>query len=419
MKRLLPLVTAALFAGAAVAADWPQWRGPDRTGISREKGLLKEWPGGGPKLLWSARNLGEGYSGPAVVGGRLYSAGSDRKGDSQFVFCLDANTGKELWRTDFAPYFPQGYGGGPRSTPTVDGDRLYVLGGGGELACLRTEDGSKLWDVNLRKDLGGKMMSGWGYSESVLVDGDKVICTPGGGKGTLAALDKMTGEVIWRSTGLTDDAAYSSVIVHEAGGVRHYVQMTGRAVVGVKPEDGSLLWRNTSLSLRTAAIPTPIAKGEHVFATSGYGAGCVLIKLTPDGKGGLRSEEVYTSRDMSNHHGGVILLGDHVYGHNDRREGWVCMELLSGKLAWSQPKFPKGSITYADGHFYCYSERDGALACIEASAKGWNEVGRLKIPEQSKIRSARGRIWTHPVVAGGKLFLRDQDLMFCYDLKGK
>jgi outer membrane protein assembly factor BamB len=267
----------------------------------------------------------------------------------------------------------------------------------------------------MQRDLGGKMMSGWGYTESPLVDGDVVVCTPGGKQGTLAALEKSTGEVRWRSKEFTDEAGYSSLVVSDVSGIRQYVQRTGASVSGVAAKDGRLLWR-VAHAARTAAIPTPIVSDNYVFSTSGYGAGCILIRLTPDGDG-ITAEQVYANKAMTNHHGGVVKVGDYIYGYSDGG-GWTCLEFKTGNVVWKENrKLGKGSITAADGRLYCYSENDGTVALIEASPEGWKECGRFKIPKQTKLPRKRGKIWTHPVVANGQLYLRDQDLIFCYQVK--
>jgi outer membrane protein assembly factor BamB len=406
---LLPIL-GALAAGA----DWPQWRGPDRTDISKETGLLATWPSDGPPLLWTIRDAGIGYSGVAVVGDRLYSLGAFD--DKSHVYALDVGSGKRLWSTPLGPAFENAFGNGPRSTPTVDGDVLYALGGQSELICVELAGGKKRWSVNLKRDLGGQMMTGWGYCESPLIDGDKLICSPGGARGTLAALDKRTGKVLWRSTGLRDRAAYSSPIVTEVGGVRQYVQQTGDAVVGVAAADGALLWRHPRPEYRTAVIPTPIAFNGHVYATSGYGAGCDLIRLDPDGRG--VAGVPFSNKNMVNHHGGVVLVGEHFYGYSDGK-GWVCQDAKTGEIVWAERhKLGKGSVTFADGHLYCFSENEGTVVLVEATPGGWKEKGRFTIPEETSRRSQRGKIWTHPVVANGRLYLRDQDLLFCYNVKG-
>jgi outer membrane protein assembly factor BamB len=414
--RSLSSVAACLvaFSLPAVAADWPQWRGPDRTDISRETGLLKTWPQGGPKLLWTYTDAGSGYSGPAVVGNHLFIAGTDDRSD--LVLALDTRTGNKLWSTPIGPRFSHGRGSGPRGSPTVDGELLFALGGQGDLACVEGATGKQRWQVNLKRELGGQMMSGWGYSESPLVDGDKVVCTPGGSQGTLAALDKKTGKVLWRSKELTDPAGYSSIVVAEIGGIRQYVQMTGKGVAGVAADDGRLLWRYPKTAYRIAVVPTPIVHDNFVFVSAGYGAGCDLLKLTADGKA-FRVEPVYTNKNMVNHHGGVVLVGKYLYGYSDGK-GWVCMEFKTGKIAWQERrKLDKGSLTYADGHLYCYGEGQGTVVLVKASPEGWKEDGRFTIPRESKIREPQGKIWTHPVVANGRLYLRDQELIFCYEVK--
>jgi PQQ-like domain len=411
-----PLLAACLCAVAlpAVAADWPQWRGPDRTDVSRETGLLKDWPKEGPKLLWTTQEAGVGFSGPAVVGDRIFCMGADDK--KEYVYALDAKTGKKLWSTEVGPLYTNGYGDGPRATPTVDGDLVYTLGGHGDLICVAAADGKKAWSASLTKDLGGSVPS-WGYTESVLVDGDKVVCTPGGSRGAIAALNKKSGALVWQSKDFQDSAQYSSLIVTTVNEVRQYVQMTGASVAGVAADDGRLLWR-FARSGPVAAVPTPVAKDNFVYATSGYNAGCHLIQLTPDGKG-FKAEKVYANGNMSNHHGGVVLLGDHLFGYDDE-QGWTCQEFKTGKVAWSEAeKLDKGSLTFADGRLYCYSDV-GVAVLLEPNPTGWKEHGRFEIPQKTKVpRKYDPNVWTHPVVANGRLYLRDQDLLFCYDVSAR
>jgi outer membrane protein assembly factor BamB len=424
--RTLPLLAACLLAGAlpARAADWPQWQGPDRDNISKDTGLLKEWPKDGPKLLWTYQNTGVGFSGPAVVGDRLYTLGDRDK--VEYVLAVDVKTGKEIWAAEVGPYLSNGstekYGIGPRSTPTVDGDFLYALGSQGTLVCVNTADGKAVWKVSLPQDLHGQMMSAWGWSESPLVDGDRVVCTPGGKQGTLAALDKKTGKVVWRSADVSDTAAYSSVVIGAAGGVRQYVQLTGQGVVGVAAKDGKLLWRYPGQGFRVAMIPTPILRGDYVYFTAGYLVGCDLLHLTHQ-DGTFKVESVYdraARKNVENKHEAVVLVGDSIYGWTDSERGrWVCQEFKTGKIVWESRDLGRGSVTYADGRLYCYSEKDGTVALVRASPDGWKEDGRLQIPQQTKIpRKFSPSIWTHPVVADGRLYLRDQDLLFCFDVKG-
>lgn len=404
--------------------DWPQWRGPNHDNVSTETGLLKSWPENGPKLLWTSTEAGLGYSGPAIVGDRLYTLGSDQSND--FVIAFDTRTGKRVWSTPIGTFVQNGWGGGPRGTPTVDGEFVYALSASGALACLQAADGKKVWSVNMtgKDGLGGNKPN-WNYSESPLVDGDRVVCTPGGSQGTLAALNKATGEVLWRSKELTDNPGYSSVVPTTVGGVRQYVQLTmkpgrdnGGGIAGVSAKDGRLLWYYLHKKYRTAVIPSPIVYENYVYAAVGYGAGDVLLKLTPQGDG-TNAEQIYDEdamRLMNNKHEGVVRVGDYVYGWSDNG-GWTCQEFKTGKKMWQSRNLGRGSISCADGMLYCYSEDKGTVVLVAASSNGWEEKGRFTIPQHSEKRSPRGGVWTHPVVANGKLFLRDQELLFCYEVK--
>jgi outer membrane protein assembly factor BamB len=397
----------------AVADDWPQWQGPNRDCMTKETGLLKSWPEGGPEPVWLFENCGAGYSGPAIVDGRLFTMGG--RDGTCYLLALDANTGTQRWATPLGPTYEESHGDGPRATPTVDNGLVYALGGKGTLICARAGDGREVWRVTMQ-DLGGDEPT-WGYCESVLVDGDLVLCTPGGSQGAIAALEKATGEVRWQATDLDDDAHYSSIIRTELHGQPQYVQLLTSRLVGLAPEDGRLLWQS-DFPGRVAVIPTPIVHDNRVFATAGYGAGCTLVEISD----GNEPTEVYVDKSkklMKNHHGGVILIGGHLYGHSDN-VGWVCMEFATGKEVWREKDaLGKGAIAYADGMLYLISEDDGEVVLIDASPKGWQEHGRFTLDPQSKIRKGDGRFWTHPVIAGGKLYLRDQDLVYCYDVKAE
>lgn len=411
MKKLPLLLVGLVFASAATlfSADWPQWRGPERTDVSTETGLLKSWPAGGPKRVWLFENAGSGYSGPAIVAGKLYTLGT--RDGNEILLTLDANSGQELWTATLGSMLKNRWGDGPRGTPTVDGDRIYSLSGPGDLVCVRAVDGKVLWQTNLTQ-LGGKV-PGWGYAESVLVDGKQVVCTPGGDRGALAAFDKMTGALLWQSKEFTDGAHYSSIVVAEINGTRQYVQLVEKNFVGISAADGQLLWRASFPKGRTAVIPTPIVRGNQVYVTAGYGAGCKMITVGP----GNEVTTVYENTVMKNQHGGVILIGDHLYGHSDGY-AWVCQDFKTGEEVWGHRAFRKGAIGYADGRLYCLEEGSGTVALVEASPSGWVEKGQFTLAPQSQIRSSSGRIWTHPVISNGKLYLRDQDLIYCYDVKG-
>lgn len=392
----------------AASFDWPQWRGPDRTDVSKETGLLKSWPAEGPKRVWLYESAGEGYAGPAIAGGKLFTLGT--RDETECLLAIDAGTGKELWVAKIGSVFRERRGNGPRGTPAVDGDRVYAMSGQGMVVCAAVADGKVIWQQSMT-DLGGAVPN-WGYTESVLVDGDRVICTPGGGKGALVALDKKTGKPLWQSAEFTDPAHYSSVVAADINGTRHYVQITERNVVGIAPKDGKLLWKS-DFPGRTAVIPTPIVKDNQVYVTAGYGAGCKLIKIGP----GNEASDVYKNAVMKNHHGGVILVGDHLYGHSDG-PGWVCQNFKTGEEVWSERNaLGKGAIAYADGRLYCLDEGNGTVVLIEAMPSGWKEHGRFKLDPQSKVRAQQGRVWTHPVISNGRLYLRDQELIYCFDVK--
>jgi len=390
------------------AADWPQWHGVNRDNVSTETGLLAAWPAWGPPVAWKTTGLGGGFAGVAVVAGKIYTSGDFTNGAA--VLALDAKTGKQLWE---APLGKAGGGSGypgPRATPTVDGALVYALGQHGDLVCLHASDGKEVWRKSLTGDFGGKMMSGWGYSESPLVIGNQLLCTPGGTAGSVVALSKKTGAVLWRCAELTDSAAYSSLVIAKLAGAPQVVVLTGAHVAGIDPDSGKLLW-STPREGRTAVAPTPVCKDDCVFVTSGYGVGCNLFKITRVDKA-FQATEVYANKDMINHHGGVVLVGTNVYGFCDGK-GWACLDFKTGTSVWESKKLGKGTLLCADGHLYLRSESGpGTLVLIEATPTGWQETGRFDQPDRSNKSS-----WAHLVISGGKLFVRDQDVLLCYNIK--
>ena len=418
---------ALLFAATAVAAiaanDWPQWGGPRRNGCSPETGLLKQWPQQGPPLVWKTTGLGAGYSGVTLAGERVYTAGD--KADANYVLALNRADGTLVWSAKLGKAGAPGWGGfaGPRASVTIDGERLYAVGQYGELVCVQAADGKELWRQSYTEDFGSKVPE-WGFSESVLVDGDRVVCTPGSPRGTLVALNKQTGELLWQSQEFTDEAHYASVNVTELGGVRQYVQLTEKSLAGVAARDGKLLWK-TARKGATAVIPDPIISGDYIYVTSGYGIGCNLFKVAKEGDG-FGVQEVYKNKVIENHHGGAVLVGEHLYGFSEGK-GWTCQELKTGKVVWQAKEsakdqenkagkvLGKGSILYADGHLYLRSEAGpGTLALIDATPAGYKETGRFDPPNRSDKNS-----WPHPVVADGRLYVRDQDVLLCYEVKQK
>lgn len=418
MFRLLLLCPLLV---ATMAADWPQWRGQNRDGHSLDNSLLAEWPKAGPKLAWSVKDasiVGTGYGSPSVVGDKLYILGgsSAKQTAKEFVTCLSLKDGSKLWQTELttsAGRYSDGWGGGPRSTPTVDGKSLYILGATGDLVCLSIDKGEVQWSKNLVKDFGGRIPS-WGYSESVLIDGDHLICTPGSAGG-MVALEKSTGKLVWACKEFKDGAGYSSVMISNGAGVKQYVQQTMSSALGVRAQDGKLLWKTSNLRRATAVIPSPVVFEDYVFFTAGYGAGCECYKLEKDGQN-VNATVVYkANRDVQNQHGGAVRVGEFIYSYSDSG-GWGCLDMKKGEVAWKNRGIGKGSISYAGGYLYCYSESSGTLARVQASEKGYTEAGSFKIPALSKLRPGSGKVWAHPVIANGKLLLRDYEMLYAYDV---
>ncbi len=407
MTRALSLVAAA-FLGMAVldAANWPQWQGPDRTRISKETGLLKEWPANGPRLIWTANELGSGYGSMSVAGDRVYLQGA--RGSNSFVIALNRADGKEVWSKALGPVetkMRSDRGAGPRGTPTVDGDRLYVLTENGDLACLKT-DGSILWQLNILKEFGGPQLQ-WLVSESPLVDGPHLVVTPGGPGAGMVKLDKMTGKTVWTSKELSDSAAYSSITVADIQGVRTYMTFTATAGVGVRASDGKLMFRYPNAANRTANVATPIYSDNKVFFASAYGTGGGLLNLTVQ-NGEVAATEAYFTREMKNHHGGMVLVDGYLYGYNDLI--LTCLEFATGKMMWRDRSVGKGSVTYADGRLYIQSENN-LVGLAEANPAAYVEKGRFEIPDKGMPS------WAHPVVSDGRLYVRNQDTLLVYDIK--
>ena len=397
-------ISSAAFAAAPVEPDWPQWQGPDRTGLSKETGLLKAWPQGGPPRLWFIKTLGEGYGSLAIKGDRIYVQGV--KSGASTVFCLSREDGRTLWTAPLSDRLDQDRGPGPRGTPTTDGDVLYSLSENGELVSLRLSDGSKVWRRNILQDFKGRNPH-WLLSESPLVDGSHLIVMPGGERAGMVALDKATGKTVWTSTELSDPAAYSSCVVGDVQGVRTIVGYTAQAGVGVRASDGKLMWRYTKVSNRTANIATPILTNDRVFYSSAYGTGAALLALKAE-NGEIKADEVYFTREMMNHHGGVVLVDGYLYGFNNAI--LTCLEFATGKPVWKDRSVGKGTLTYADGMLYLLGETNVAGLAV-ATPEGYREKGRFSI-EDSGFPS-----WSHPVVCAGRLYIRNQSMLSCYNIK--
>ncbi len=400
---LLAIVSlvGVVHAAAQPGANWPQWRGPNRDGISKETGLLKQWPAEGPALAWKAAGAGRGYSSFSVANGKLYTMGL--RGDREFVVAFDVATGKEAWATAHGSAFHNDRGDGPRGTPTVDGERIYALGGAGDLSCLEARTGKIVWSKNILKEFGGSNIT-WGISESPLVIGNKVLVNAGGPGASIVALNKANGSVIWKSQ--SDEAGYSSAIPLEVNGGTQVIFFTGERAVGLDVNDGRLLWDYARPSNRTANAATPIVRANRVFISSDYGTGGGVVEIKPDNK----AQEIYFTKDMKNHHSSSVLVGDHLYGFSSAI--LTAMKFDTGEIAWRDRSVGKGSLVYADGHLYCFSE-NGVVGLVEATPTGYKEKGRFRIPQESLPT------WAHPVVAGGRLYLRDQDTIYAFDVREK
>ena len=402
---------------SASANDWPQWRGPQRDGISQEKGLLKEWPKDGPKLQWKVTDVGSGYSTPAVVGGRLYLLGNDGV-ENEFVEALDAKDGKRIWQKHIGkvgkpkqqPNFPAA-----RSTPTVEGEVLYALGSDGDLACIEISNGNVRWQKNLQTDFHGTAGI-WAYSESPLVDGGTLICTPGGAEATLVALNKKNGEVIWKcAVPGGDPAAYASAIVVETGGVKQYVQLLQKGLVGVEAKSGKFLWRFEKPTSRfNANIPTPVASDSFIYAASA-GTGGGLVRLKSEG-GGIQAEQVYFEAKLPTAIGGAIKIGEYLYGTT--AQAMLCIEFATGKVKWEERALGAASLCYADGRLYLHGE-NGEAALVEPSPESYRSKGNFTPPDEPTHSNPMEKAWAYPVVSNGRLYLRDHNLLWCYDVASK
>lgn len=384
--------------------DWPQWRGVNRDGKSSERGLLKSWPQGGPSLAWRTSGAGDGYSSFAVAGGKLYTMGA--RGGTEYIMAFDEATGKKLWEVAHGARFRNDRGDGPRATPTVEGNRLYAYGASGDLAAMDAATGKAIWKINVLKQFGGGNIT-WGLSESPLVLQDRIIVNAGGPNASVVAVNKSNGQVLWRSQG--DEAGYSSAIFHEVGGIPQAVVFTGERALGVDTRDGRLLWSYDRVSNRTANIATPIARGNHVFLSSDYGTGAALLELRPNGKS-IDAREVYFTNEMRNHHASSVLVGEHLYGFSSHI--LTAMTFDSGQVAWRDRSVGKGSVIFADDRLYLFSE-NGVVGLAEANPSSYREHGRFQ------LRTGSLPTWSHPVVANGKLFLRDQDTIYAYDVRAK
>ena len=410
LRHLLVTATLLLAASNAIAADiWPVFHGIDGTNKSPDTGLLKEWPDDGPELLWQIDGLGSGYSTVSVANGMIYTAGNvDEK---TIVTALDMD-GKVVWTAQNGEGWKENFPG-TRGTPTVDGDRVYHESPFGNVICLNAKNGDKIWELNILEEFEGENIT-WALSESLILDGNRLICCPFGKKASVVALEKKTGEVIWAAESTEDKAGYGTPVLVEDRGIRMILTMNQKAVVGVDADSGKLLFRHPHETKYDVNVLIPVFHEGQVYVSSGYGTGSQMLKLIVDGKA-VSVEQVWETKNLDNHHGGVILLDGCIYG-TDMKGKWVCLDWKTGEEKWSEKGIGKGSVTYADGLLYGFNENENkrTVGLIKPNPEAYELVSEFQLPEGGK-----DKCWAHPVIIGGRLYLRHGDLLFAYDVKKK
>lgn len=407
---LISLATTGLYA-----ADYSQWRGPNRDGHSGETGLLQEWPADGPRLLWQINTMGAGYSTPSVVGDRLYLLSNEELDES--VIALSTKDGSRIWanrigkvgRPDQRPSYP-----GARSTPTVDGNHLFALGSDGDLVCFETGTGTEIWRKHLRNDFGGEYGT-WAYAESPLVDGDKLICTPGGTESTMIALNKRTGELIWKCPVPEGSAAgYSSVLATELHGVKQYIQFLTSGLMGVDASTGKLLWRFEKTGNNSpAVIITPLVSDGLIYSGA-FRATAALVDPVRNDEGDFTVREIYSANKLPYGTGGVIKVGDYFYGTGN--QSTLCVDFKTGEIQWEERAMGPCSWLAADQRLYVHTE-SGEVGLIEPSWEGYREKGRFTPPGLPERANQMEKAWAYPVVSDGHLYIRDKEMLWCYDVK--
>lgn len=395
----------AIFMSYAQGADWPQWRGTLRNGRSPEVGLLKKWPEGGPKILWSKEGLGDGYSSVSISAGTIYTSGAiDGQGT---VAAYDLN-GKEKWKTPYGPEWEGKYGG-TRSTPTVDGDRVYIISSKGLVVCFDSSSGKIKWQVNILEKFNGKNI-GHGLGESPLIVDDKIICTPGGASSPVAALDKMTGKTIWTTPDPNELSAYCSPILVKAGAKQLIVTKLNKSLIAVDAADGRLVWRIPRVAKSNIAAVSPLYHDGSIFFTNGYGKGGMLLDITTSDKG-------YTTRWTENkldcYYHGVVHADGFLYGSSHKGQILVCLDMATGKVVCTEDSVDIGSIIYADGMLYYYQQKTGIVSLIK------HDANKLTVVSSFEVSKGTRQHWAHPVISDGRLYIRHGDSLIVYDIKEK
>lgn len=409
MRSLLALVAILVCtAGAARAEDVTQFRGPGRDGRFQESGLLKEWPRRGPPVIWVTKGLGRGYSSVSVVNDTIYLTGKEGDGLGYlYLLDLDGNIKK---KAAYGKETDNKQAPMSRSTPTIDGDRLYLTSAYGVVSCFRIPDGTRLWEVDMMKRFGGKLPT-WHIAESVLIDGNRVICTPGGPDASVVALDKMTGETVWTSKGLSDGASYCSAVIAEHGGRRIILTMTAKYVVGLVAETGEFLWKHKHETDYDIHAVAPVYDDGLVFYTGGYGSGSGVLELSPDGRS-VTPRWKDTTLDCQHH--GVVLLDGYIYGTGHKTSELVCLDMKTGKIVWRTREVRQGATVFADGMLYVYEgPRRGIVSLVKATPAGYQRTGSFKVTEGTDNH------WPHPTIAHGRLYIRHGNALIAYDIAAK
>ncbi|HOD49725.1 MAG TPA: PQQ-binding-like beta-propeller repeat protein [Candidatus Hydrogenedentes bacterium] len=409
MKNVaVSILICAVIAGAAAAADSPQFRGPNRDGKFPETGLLKEWPENGPPVLWVANGIGEGYASPSIVGDTLYVPGM-LEGEQGYLFVLDL-AGNIKSKHAYGPETLTKQAPGPRSTPTIDGDRLYLISGLGVVTCFKLPECGILWQVDMMKRFNGQVVA-WAIAESPLIDGENLICTPGGPDASIAALNKMTGQTVWTSKGWSEPSAYCSPALFEVGGHRIIVTMTAKSVVGLDAATGALLWSHTHETDYDIHAVTPVLEGRMLYYTGGYGSGGGMLLLSEDGSSVTPQ---WADKNLDCQHHGVVLLDGYIYGTGHKNQNLMCLQLQTGKLMWEAKEVRQGALVYADGMLYVYEgPGGGAVSLVKAAPEGFSRTGVFEVTQGG------GNHWAHPVISGGRLYIRHGDVLIAYDIAAK
>lgn len=388
-------------------ATWPAFHGPKRDNLATETGLLKSWPAGGPPLLWKSSVCGKGYSAVSIANGLMFLTGDF--GPEEMVLALDL-AGHLKWRTPNGRAWT-GAQPGARTTPTYDEGRVYHLGPHGNLTAFEAATGQRVWTVDLRQQFGARLGL-WGYTENLLVDGDKVLCMPGGAAGRVVALDKHTGKTLWANRDITDTAAYSSPILAAHGGVRQFITLARDSVLGVDVATGKLLWSHAHKSFCDQNVTSPIFHDGRVFVASGHRAGARVVTLGPHN---TDVQEVWFGTTLDNCHGGVVLLDGYLYGSGCRmyNKGLVCVEFATGKVQYRAEDIGKVSLTWADGLLYCF-DNDGDMLLVKATPESATLISRFTVPRQGNDHTL-----THPVICDGRLYVRHHEDLFAYDVRAR